>query len=578
MFNYILFDLDNTIYNYNFSHEKGLNKLFYRINQEFGINIEDLKHNFKIGKQKFQNYCYGNASSHNKFIQIKKLFEKYNLDLSRLNDYYRVYVDTFESTMELYPGILDFIKFCKLMKIKMYILTNNICIEQTEKLTKLGIINYFDKIYTSEEYGVEKPDIKLFYYIITDIGCSKDEIVKIGDSFKNDIEPLIMNDIYSFWFNPRSNLIIEKEYLEFGNYNNLLVLYQEYYSNLKNFLDISNYVGERFDLVQAGGGNTSFKMDKLMFIKASGCSLSNLDINKNYVGINFINVKKDLYKINDVNKKVRESQSKELVNDNIIFLKNYRPSIETTLHCITKKYTVHIHPIQFNYISSLSNCDSILKEIFVEQYCLIDYFTPGIDVTKELIKYYGDEKVIFLKNHGIVITGDNIEEVYNSLNNVINKLEDYLKINFSRYKLVNYISKCLKSVTNGKIITYLSENEDINKFINNIHDDIDDYFRCFFPDKVVYCGISYVFFTYKNMKKKINEYLQKYMELPKILILRGDIKNYLYISSNNLNKCREIEQVLLSHIICYKNNNIFLDEDEIKYLNNWEAEKYRQIN
>ena len=118
----------------------------------------------------------------------------------------------------------------------------------------------------------------------------------------------------------------------------------------------------------------------------------------------------------------------------------------------------------------------------------------------------------------------------------------------------------------------------MNKFINNIHDDIDDSFRCFFPDKVVYCGINYVFFTYKNIKEKVNEYLQKYMELPKILILKGDKKNYLYISSNNLNKCREIEQVLLSHIICYKNTNIFLDEDEIKYLNNWEAEKYRQIN
>jgi len=51
----------------------------------------------------------------------------------------------------------------------------------------------------------------------------------------------------------------------------------------------------------------------------------------------------------------------------------------------------------------------------------------------------------------------------------------------------------------------------------------------------------------------------------------------MYISSCSLNKCRDIELVLLSHLICFKDINIFLKPDEIKYLNNWEAEKYRKI-
>ena len=49
----------------------------------------------------------------------------------------------------------------------------------------------------------------------------------------------------------------------------------------------------------------------------------------------------------------------------------------------------------------------------------------------------------------------------------------------------------------------------------------------------------------------------------------------MYISSSSLNKCRDIEQVLLSHLICFKDINIFLKPDEIKYLNNWE--KYRRV-
>ena len=78
----------------------------------------------------------------------------------------------------------------------MYILTNNTCQEQISRLNKMNIINYFEKVYTSEEFGIEKPDIKLFYYIITDIGCNKNEIVKIGDNFNNDVNSVNIYNIY----------------------------------------------------------------------------------------------------------------------------------------------------------------------------------------------------------------------------------------------------------------------------------------------------------------------------------------------------------------------------------------------
>ena len=58
----------------------------------------------------------------------------------------------------------------------MYILTNNTCREQLERLQKMNMMAYFQKIYTSEEFGIEKPDLKLFTFIMTDIGCSKHEL------------------------------------------------------------------------------------------------------------------------------------------------------------------------------------------------------------------------------------------------------------------------------------------------------------------------------------------------------------------------------------------------------------------
>ena len=117
--------------------------------------------------------------------------------------------ETFEQSLSIFPGVIEFIKFCNSNNIKMYILTNNICQEQIQRLTKMNLIHYFEKIYTSEEFGLEKPDMKLFSYLLYDIGCRSEEIVKIGDNFKNDIEPLIMNNIYSFWFS-KNKLNIEE--------------------------------------------------------------------------------------------------------------------------------------------------------------------------------------------------------------------------------------------------------------------------------------------------------------------------------------------------------------------------------
>ena len=207
MFKYILFDFDDTLYNYEFANNIAINKVITEISKKFGI--DNLNNEYKNEKKKFQNYCY-NASSHNKFIQLKKIFEKFNLDLNKLNLYYNLYIEIFKKNLKLFPHILDFLDFCKEKDIKMYILTNNICKEQIERLKEAHLLNYFTKVYTSEEFGIEKPDIKLFYYIIQDINCDKNEIVKIGDSYNNDVEPLILNDIYYFWFN-KKKLSIKKK-------------------------------------------------------------------------------------------------------------------------------------------------------------------------------------------------------------------------------------------------------------------------------------------------------------------------------------------------------------------------------
>jgi hypothetical protein len=70
-------------------------------------------------------------------------------------------------------------------------------------------------------------------------------------------------------------------------------------------------------------------------------------------------------------------------------------------------------------------------------------------------------------------------------------------------------------------------------------------------------------------------YQNKYFSLPKIFIY----DNNLFIISKSVKKAKEIEDVLKFHLMILSYNSLdinFLTENELNYLSNWEAEKFRQ--
>ena len=390
----------------------------------------------------------------------------------------------------------------------------------------------------------------------------------IGDSFINDIKSCNLVNIYGFWLS-NFEFKFKKTYCEFQNFKELYSFFYNYYLEVELFIKFSKYCGERYDLVQAGGGNISFKLNDLMFIKSSGCILSDINLNKNYVCVEKNYILKNITNINTFDKKTRENESNLIVNKSKIFLKQFKPSIETVMHCFTKKYTIHLHPLQFLKICGYKNLENILNKNF-NNICFLDYHTPGIDVALELKKIYSNQDIIFLKNHGIVLTSSNIKELYDLLNNTINTLENLVEFKFDNYKFTNYISVLMNKFTNNLTMSYLINNPNITKlYFKNKN------LQPFFPDKVVYCGIDILTLD-NNLNhdlKNIKNYKNKYQELPKLFLLNKNI----YINSISLKKCLEIETVFYSHLLSYNEKNEILLNDEINYLNNWESEKFRKL-
>jgi putative hydrolase of the HAD superfamily len=66
-------------------------------------------------------------------------------------------------------------------------------------LTELGVANYFDAIVDSTIIGIRKPDSKIFEHIITKLNVNSEEVIVVGDSYKNDIAPSKLLGCKTVW-------------------------------------------------------------------------------------------------------------------------------------------------------------------------------------------------------------------------------------------------------------------------------------------------------------------------------------------------------------------------------------------
>lgn len=548
MFEVILFDLDNTLYDYDYTHNIALNSVFLYIKEKNDIDIDNLEKEYNIIKVQLKNDILKTGSCHSRIIYFKNLIINLylkNIDAIELDD---LYWKSFYNNMKLYNNISELLILFKKNNIKLGLITNFTTKHQLQKLKFLNIYHYFDHILTSEEVLMEKPNSLLFLTILNKFNCLSQNALMIGDSYDEDIVPALKLGINAIHISKEK--IKNNNYIALENTTKLYHFFNDIFTKLKIFTDLSRKIGERYDLTQAGGGNVSFKYGDLLFIKSSGQQISDINLMNGYSIIH-----NDLLKRDILNNDYKNLQA-------YCILKKNKPSIETYMHSFLKQYTIHIHPIQVNYHLVQQDISKFkFKEIFSDS-LFIDYITPGKDLAMKILNNYNNENIIFLKNHGIIITTDNFLDIIPTIDNIISKCD----LTMNKYKYVNNISDIMEKIYNKPFFTLLVEDESIVKYLYNKPS------ISLFPDKVAYCGHHFFHLehlTENNLRLLINNS----KEIPKIILY----ENNIYITSKNIKKCKEIESVLKSHILIInqENNLELLTNNEIHFLLHWEDEIFR---
>ena len=87
-------------------------------------------------------------------------------------------------------------------RARVGIVSNNLLVEQADKLRVCGLDGFIDALIVSEEAGVSKPEAGIFQLALDRLGCDAGEAVMVGDSWAADIVGARALGIPAVWFNP----------------------------------------------------------------------------------------------------------------------------------------------------------------------------------------------------------------------------------------------------------------------------------------------------------------------------------------------------------------------------------------
>lgn len=163
-------------------------------------------------------------------------------------------------------------------------------------------------------------------------------------------------------------------------------------------------------LTQGAGGNTSLKAGGWMWIKASGTWLADAGKDDIFVPVDLRSA------LDAIARGVDEKAVWKTPGGRVL-----RSSIETSLHAvIPMPWVVHLHTLHSMFWASTENAaGSIARLLDGLPWTWVEYARPGLPLTVELKRTYDPaQRIWVLGNHGLVVAGDNEQEVSSWLEEV----------------------------------------------------------------------------------------------------------------------------------------------------------------
>ncbi len=213
---HLFFDLDRTLWDFDKNSENALKVLFeetqsvhqlpsfYKFNQTYKeINAKLWK---KYGKGKI-------TKEELRDTRFSRAFLKLGLNNTELNNHCNEeYLRISPLQTAMFPNTIETLNQLKKDGYQMHIITNGFKEVQHTKLKNCGLYDFFNVIVSSEEIGINKPDIRIFQHAMKLANAQSKHSVMIGDDLNVDVIGAERAGMYGIHFDPEREIRKDRDF------------------------------------------------------------------------------------------------------------------------------------------------------------------------------------------------------------------------------------------------------------------------------------------------------------------------------------------------------------------------------
>lgn len=205
--------------------------------------------------------------------------------------------------------------------------------------------------------------------------------------------------------------------------------------SIQTLVSYSHRYGSDPRFVLAGGGNTSCKTDKHLYIKGSGVSLAKIE-EAGFVKMERTKLDAILSAAYSADPTEREAEVlRDLMAARCPGEEQKRPSVETLLHNLfPQQYVLHVHPALVNGLTCSVQGESAAEKLFPDA-VWIPESEPGYTLAvlcRDKLHMYAETNgkpasLLLLQNHGVFFAADTEEELNALVARVMDTLEGQIR-------------------------------------------------------------------------------------------------------------------------------------------------------
>ena len=358
---------------------------------------------------------------------------------------------------------------------------------------------------------------------------------------------------------------------------------------------LSREYGRDERYVLAGGGNTSFKDDQYLFVKASGVPLSAIT-EAGFVKLHRQKLAQIWEREYPVEPDLREKSAlADLMGARSKGDLDKRPSVETLLHdLIPHRYVVHTHPALVNGLTCGSQGEQAAAEVFGRSCLWVPSCNPGYVLSKRVKaaldrfrkKRGQDPALLLLQNHGIFVYSSELAGIRQQHTDVFARLEKRIQRwpDFSPVSIPDserfFIEEQLKGVGAVFLCILSFANREVARLVEN-PETFNPISSALTPDHIVYSGHKPLFVEQKrihNLKELVVGYRERELVYPKVVAVQ---KLGLFCCGGTLQAAERAAKLILDAIkVSIFAESFggfrFMDHGQIEFIRGWEVEHYRE--